>query len=118
MRDLIASSNSFGGVVQWGESLRTRASYANGSIVLSETIGYDETEVGANWFRFDAARFLTDHRDWVLDEIIGCELWSPDIEPLVTGWMDRLPGRERLDHALHALFVVSGWHNHSRHLTR
>ena len=31
--------------------------------------------------------------------------------------MDALPDRKMLYHSLHALFMVSGWHNHSRHLS-
>ena len=73
--------------------------------------------MGTGYFDFDGQRFLLDHADLVRDEVLGCALWGRDIEPLFTEWMAALPDRKMLYHSLHALFMVSGWHNHSRHLS-
>ena len=85
--------------------------------MLAEAIQYDEAAVGANWFNFDGQRFLLEHAEWVRDEILGCALWSADIEAFLGRLMKQLPRRGLLHHALHALFIVSGWHNHSRYVT-
>jgi hypothetical protein len=86
--------------------------------MLAEAVGYDSAAVGAKWFAFDGQRFLLDHADWVRDEVLGCDLWDRTIEPMFARWMQALPKRPLLFHSLHALFIVSGWYNHSRHLTR
>ena len=86
--------------------------------MLSEAIGYDEAEVGANWFSFDGQRFLLENASWVRDEILGCSLWGSEMEAMLDEWMAALPERGLLHHSLHALFNVSGWHNHSRYVRR
>jgi asparagine synthetase B (glutamine-hydrolysing) len=85
--------------------------------MLADAVGYDEAEVGAHYFAFDVPRFLIDQEDFVRDEILGCDLWDASIEPLLTEWQAALPERPFISHSLHALFMVSGWHNHSRHLS-
>ncbi|MFC2153622.1 asparagine synthase-related protein [Actinomycetota bacterium] len=94
----------------WGKKLFLKKA-------LKDAIGYDDAAVGTGYFDFDGQRFLLDHADFVRDEVLGCALWGNEIEPLFNEWMDALPDRKMLYHSLHALFIVSGWHNHSRHLS-
>jgi hypothetical protein len=86
--------------------------------MLADAVGYDEKVVGAHYFAFDVSRFLVEQEDFVRDEVLACTLWDPSIEPMLAEWQSALPSRPFLGHSLHALFMVSGWHNHSRHLTR
>lgn len=84
--------------------------------MLYETIDYDAEKVGKHYFGFDGARFLVDHRLFVLSEISECKLWSPSVTALAESWLDRLDRRPFLYHSLLILFQLSGWHNHSRYL--
>jgi len=81
--------------------------------LLEEAVGYESAKVGANHFQFDGASFLLDNRRFVRDEILSCQLWSPDLEPILEQWLQALPQRPFLYHSLLALFMISGWHNHS-----
>lgn len=80
---------------------------------LSEAVGYDQATVGVNHFGFDGAAFLLENQRFVRDEIATCRLWSPDVVPLLNDWLEALPKRPFLYHSLLALFMISGWHNHS-----
>ena len=82
--------------------------------MLKRYLDYDAETIGKRWFAFDGARFLLDHRDFVLDEITGCGLWNARISELAEKWMRRLEHRHFMYHALLPLFMLSGWHNHSR----
>jgi hypothetical protein len=86
--------------------------------VLAEALDYDEKVVGSHYFAFEPARFIDANRDFVRDEILSCSLWGPSMESMLDEWLDALPRRPLHGHALHGLLMVSGWHNHSRHLTR
>jgi asparagine synthase (glutamine-hydrolysing) len=86
--------------------------------MLAESVDYDPVAMTKSWFGFDATRLLTEHPDWVRDEVLGCELWSSEVEPLFDRLVDVLPRRPFVYHALYALFMVSGWHNHCEYLTR
>jgi asparagine synthetase B (glutamine-hydrolysing) len=81
--------------------------------MLADAVGYDPESVGSNFFGFDGPRFLIENSGFVRDEILSCELWLPEIEGLLDGWLKALPSREFLFHSLLALFMISGWHNHS-----
>ncbi len=85
---------------------------------LAEALDYDERVVGSHYFDFDPARFMVANAPFVREEILGCALWGPEVEPMFERWFAALPNRPLHAHALHGLFMVSGWHNHSRHLTR
>jgi len=80
---------------------------------LAEAIDYDPAVAGSHHFQFDGASFLLDNEDFVREEILSCDLWLPKVEPMLDGWMDALPRRPFLFHSLIALFMISGWHNHS-----
>lgn len=84
--------------------------------MLLETIGYDADAVGKHYFGFEGARFLIDHRSFVLSEISQCSLWSPNVTSLAESWLGQLERRPLLYHSLLILFQLSGWHNHSRYL--
>ncbi len=86
--------------------------------LLAETLDYDAKVVGSNFFGFDGASFLIENERFVRDEILSCDLWLPDIEPMLDGWMRALPKRPFLYHSLVALFMVSGWHNHCSFIER
>jgi hypothetical protein len=81
--------------------------------MLKEAVDYDPAIVGSNFFGFDGAAFLIGNDDFVRDEVLSCDLWLPAIEPLVDDWLTALPDRPFLFHSLLALFMISGWHNHS-----
>ena len=52
--------------------------------------------------------------DFVRGEIFSCALWDRAGLSLVAEWLDRLEDRPLLYHSLLTVFMVSGWHNHSR----
>ncbi len=82
--------------------------------LLMEKLGYDPADVGDGYFAFDGPAFLMDNAEFVRDEISSCKLWTADASALARKWLDLLPKRPFLWHALYSLFMVSGWHNHSR----
>lgn len=79
---------------------------------LAQTIDYDPVVAGSHYFAVDGASFLLANHAFVRDEVLSCELWGPELAPLFDGWMKALPNRRFLFHALLALFMISGWHNH------
>ncbi len=81
--------------------------------LLHDAIGYDPNEVGVNHFQFDGAAFLLSQEHFVRDEVLSCALWLPEVEPMLEAWTKALPKRPFLYHSLLALFMISGWHNHS-----
>jgi hypothetical protein len=86
--------------------------------LLRERIGYESELVGERFFEFDGAPFFIANAEFVRDEIYSCELWEPAVRPLVDGWLEALPQRPFLFHALMSLFMTSGWHNHSPYVVR
>lgn len=82
--------------------------------MLKRYAGYEADTIGHKWFSFDGAQFLLEHRKFVLDEITGCSLWEARISELAEKWMRRLEHKHYMYHALLPLFMLSGWHNHSR----
>jgi hypothetical protein len=82
--------------------------------LLEETISYDPVTIGDGYFRFDGPAFMTSQAAFVRDEIRSCSLWGPGVGGMVDGWIDAIPRRPFLWHALFPLFMLSGWHNHSR----
>ncbi len=86
--------------------------------LLKEKVGYDPSEIGVGYFSFDGISFLQENTDFVREEILSCEMWEPAIEPMLTKWLAGLHRRPYIWHVLVPLFMVSGWHNHSRFLAR
>ena len=84
--------------------------------MLCEFGDYDAAAMGKNVFRFDGAQFLSRHRNFVSDEISKCKLWSKTIEPLLEKWLRGIDRRPNLAFCLLALFMISGWYNHSRYV--
>ena len=84
--------------------------------MLLDTIDYDAESVGKHYFGFEGDQFLIKHRAFVMSEIAGCGLWSPDVASLAASWLDQLERRPLLYHSLLVLFQLSGWHNHSRYI--
>lgn len=84
--------------------------------LLDEKIGYAASGVGSGHFSFDGAGFVAGNAEFVREEILSCMLWEPAIRDMVAGWLEALPRRPFLFHVLVPLFLVSGWHNHSRYL--
>ena len=52
--------------------------------------------------------------DLVRAEINQCALWDHDGLSTVHGWLGQIESRPLLYHAILTVFMVSGWHNHSR----
>jgi asparagine synthase (glutamine-hydrolysing) len=86
--------------------------------MLYRYLDYDADAVGKHYFEFDGARFLLRNDEYVRSEIHACSLWDSEGLDLVDGWLDRVESRSLLYHALLTIFMVSGWHNHSRFLAR
>jgi asparagine synthetase B (glutamine-hydrolysing) len=82
--------------------------------LLADRIDYDPVRVGDGYFRFDGARFMATHIEFVRDEIRSCELWGPSVGEMTDAWLDAISQRPLLWHALFPVFMLSGWHNHSR----
>ena len=104
--------------VEWRYVEKTRSGKVLLTQLLRERVGYDPEVVGSGFFSFDGGPFFKANAAFVRDEILSCDLWEPAIAGLVNEWIDAMPDRPFLFHALLSLFVVSGWRNHSRFVAR
>jgi hypothetical protein len=84
--------------------------------MLLRYLDYDADAIGKHYFEFDGATFIERNMEFVVSEIDSCSLWDSRGLLQVHGWLDRIGSRPLLHHALLTLFMVSGWHNHSRYL--
>ena len=84
--------------------------------MLLRYLDYDADLIGKHYFSFDGAGFILRNMDFVRSEIESCALWDTSNLGLVRGWLDQIESRPLLYHSLLTLFMVSGWHNHSRYL--
>lgn len=84
--------------------------------MLLRYLDYDADAIGKHYFEFDGATFIERNMEFVVSEIDSCSLWDSRGLRQVHGWLDRIASRPLLYHALLTLFMVSGWHNHSRYL--
>jgi hypothetical protein len=80
--------------------------------MLATYLDYDADAVGKHYFIFDGAGFIRDHIDFVRSEIEESPLWEPDGKRMVAGWLEALPRRPMLWHAVLEIFMISGWSNH------
>ncbi len=85
--------------------------------MLLRYLDYDADAIGKHYFSFDGAGFLARNIEFVRAEIDSCALWDKQGVGLVHSWLDQIDDRPMLYHSLLTLFMVSGWHNHSRHLS-
>ena len=83
---------------------------------LLRYLDYDVDAIGKHYFSFDGAKFIQQNMDLVRGELDECSLWEDGGLPVIHGWLDRIDSRPLLYHALITLFMISGWHNHSRYL--
>ncbi len=84
--------------------------------MLERYLGYDADAVGKHYFEFDGAAFIVHNIDFIRSEIEDADLWKPEGLRMVSNWLEALPSRPMLYHALLTVFMVSGWYNHSRFL--
>jgi len=84
--------------------------------MLYHYLDYDADAIGKHYFSFDGAAFITRNRDFVQSEIGACALWDQGGLPVVHEWLDQIESRPLLYHSLLTVFMISGWHNHSRYL--
>ena len=77
---------------------------------------YDADAIGKHYFAFDGAEFIARNMEFVRAEIDQCTLWADDGLSTVHRWLDQIDSRPLLYHSLLPVFMVSGWHNHSRFL--
>lgn len=84
--------------------------------LLRERLGYDERAVGKRAFQFDGAGFVSRHRAFVEDEILGCGLFDVGAHRRLRRWIDAAAGRGYAWQPVLGLFQFAGWYNHSRHL--
>ena len=86
--------------------------------MLHRYLDYDAEAIGKHYFGFDGARFIQTNMDFVRSEIDSCSLWDRGGLPVIHEWLDKIGSRPLLYHSLLTVFMVSGWHNHSRLLNR
>jgi len=82
--------------------------------MLLEFLDYDSEKIGKHYFSFDGARFVSRNSDFIRSEIASCALWDGGKLGMIHDWIDAIEARPLLHHAILTLFMVSGWHNHSR----
>jgi asparagine synthetase B (glutamine-hydrolysing) len=86
--------------------------------MLQDFCGYDAERIGKRVFEFGKVRWLLRHRKFVSAEIGRCALWNEKAGPLAEKILAKLETRPDLHYALFPLFMISGWHNHSRYIKR
>ncbi len=85
--------------------------------MLLQYLDYDANKIGKHYFGFAGAKFVMDNKDYIRSEIEACSLWDTTGLDLVRAWLDKVGSRPLLYHSILTVFMVSGWHNHSRFLT-
>jgi asparagine synthase (glutamine-hydrolysing) len=83
--------------------------------LLRERLGYDERALGKRAFQFDGAGFVSRHRAFVEDEILGCALFDTRGHGRLRRWIDAASGGGHAWQPVIGLFQLAGWHNHSRY---
>lgn len=83
--------------------------------MLANELDYDADAIGKHYFLFDGAAFILRNRDFVISEIERSPLWAEDGVAMVRSWIAGLDRRPMRFHAVLAVFMISGWSNHSRH---
>lgn len=83
--------------------------------MLAKHLDYDSKVIGKHYFSFDGARFIAENERFVRSEIGDCSLWSDEGLSMVQRWMDEVPNRPLLYHAILTVFMMSGWHNHNQY---
>jgi len=83
--------------------------------MLREKLDYPDQEIGKRAFIFDVDSFYRAHKDWILEEIMGCSLYSDSGRRFVEGLRRSDPNEAELVTLL-MLFQLAGWANHSRYL--
>lgn len=86
--------------------------------MLQRYLDFDVEAIESRYFAFDGARFIAENEDFVRSQINQCELWHSDGVAMVNNWIDHIGMRPLLYHPILSVFMVSGWHNHSRFLPR
>jgi len=86
--------------------------------MLRERLEYPDAAFGKRYFEFQLAPFMAAHRKFVIDEIFACNLWQSPVRTFVPRWYDSLSSTPRLAYGLNALFMISGWYNHSKYIKR
>jgi len=84
--------------------------------MLKEYLGYDAQKIGKRVFYFNSDRFVLNNEGFVKEEILGCKLWSAGMQDALPRYFDKLENEPRVGGALLGLFMISGWHNHSKYL--
>ena len=79
--------------------------------MLSEALAYDSTIVGKHYFSFGKRNFLRHQLEFCREEILGCALWSRNVERTFKQLADLLERGRQTENALLSLFIVSLWHN-------
>lgn len=86
--------------------------------MLLEFMDYDADAVGKHYFMFDGPGFIDQNMDFIRSEIDACALWDEPGLSVVHDWLSRMDDRPFLHHAILTIFMISGWHNHSRYISR
>jgi asparagine synthetase B (glutamine-hydrolysing) len=86
--------------------------------MLLEFMEYDADAVGKHYFMFDGPGFIDRNMDFIRSEIDACALWDEPGLSVVHDWLSQIEDRPFLYHAILTIFMVSGWHNHSRYISR
>lgn len=86
--------------------------------MLHEFMGYDSDAVGKRYFYFDGAQFIHENEAFIRDEILGCKLWEKQIEKILPAYLEDLKTKRQAAGLIQRLFMISGWYNHCKYLTR
>ena len=82
---------------------------------LFEKIQFDDGTRVNRGFIFAGNTFIMDNWKYVTDEILNCRLWKKSICDIIMGFnKNKITKRNTIP--LLNLFMISGWHNHSRYL--
>ncbi|MFL9827997.1 asparagine synthase-related protein [Rhodoplanes sp. SY1] len=87
--------------------------------MLYDELGYNAERVGKRIFNFSRRNFLAQNWAHVEEEIYECTLWD---RCAIARFLDRmLPlvnSDDKCNYGIMQLYLVSGWHNHTRWLKR
>jgi len=86
--------------------------------MLVKYMDFDFSKIGKKIFYFDTQKFIFENLDFVRTEILSCRLWDEKMEKEFTKHLETARKYPRAASALVDLFLISGWHNHCKHLNK
>lgn len=102
--------------VEYKYDLKTHSSKKQLKKMIEEKMGPDFLNIGKRIFYFDMKNFVLSHESYIREEILNCVLWSRAIESELHKYIKLARSHKRAAAAIVDLFLISGWHNHSKYL--